>query len=245
MIFFREEKSPFNMSLILCIETSSSNCSVALLSDNNIVSYLELSEGYIHSEKLHPGIKEVMMKSGYKLEDLDGIAIGSGPGSFTGLRIGSAAAKGLSYALSIPLMSLSSLKNMALQVLSLKESFNLPEKVMLCPMIDARRMEVYCAIFDENMNEVLTESAIIINESTFFDYLKHSAIVFFGSGMEKIKGLYSENTKAFFIEGILPSALAMKDEANRKFREQTFENTAYFEPTYIKGFQPTNPKNQF
>lgn len=233
------------MSLILCIETSSSNCSVALLSGQKIMASLELSEGYIHSEKLHPGINEVMMKSGNKLEDLDGIIFGSGPGSFTGLRIGSAAAKGLSYALSIPMMSLSSIKNMALQVISRKDSFNLPEKMMLCPMIDARRMEVYCAIFDENMNEVLNESAVIINEATFADYLKDSAVVFFGSGMEKIKTLYAENPNAYFIEGILPSALAMKDEANRKFIDQTFENTAYFEPTYIKGFQPTNPKNQF
>lgn len=245
MIFFREEKSPFNMTLILCIETSSSNCSIALLSGNNIISSLELSEGYVHSEKLHPGINEVLMKSEYKPEDLDGIMIGSGPGSFTGLRIGSAAAKGFSYALSIPLMSLSSIQNMAFQVLSQNKSFNIPEKFMLCPMIDARRMEVYCAIFDQNMNEVLSESAVIVNDSTFTDYLKDSTVVFFGSGMEKIKAFYVENPNAIFIEGILPSALAMKAEANRKFRDQVFESTAYFEPAYIKGFQATKPKNQF
>jgi tRNA threonylcarbamoyladenosine biosynthesis protein TsaB len=232
------------MSLILCIETSSMNCSVALYRDNTLIECMESAEGYAHSEKLHPFIAEVIKKSGYELKEIDALMLGSGPGSFTGLRIGTAAAKGMCFSLAVPMMSLASLRNMAMQLRMNSSAIALPKNYVLCPLIDARRLEVYSASFDQNLIELTKARAIILDELTFSDMLDKGPVVFFGDGMNKMKHWYEGHKNALFFDGIFPSALNLGDLAFQKFNEEKFEDVAYFEPFYLKGFQPTTPKNK-
>lgn len=232
------------MALFLCIETSSMNCSVALYREDELIGHVESAEGYAHSEKLHPFIAEVIKKSGHELSELDVILLGSGPGSFTGLRIGAAAAKGMCFSLSIPMMSLPSLRNMAIQLKAGASSLSLPESYVLCPLIDARRLEVYSACFDQDLKEIEKASAIILDEFTFSEKLAQGTVVFFGDGMSKMRHWYEGHANAVFVEDIFPSAMNLGKVVKKKFNEGKFEDVAYFEPFYLKGFQPTTPKNK-
>ena len=217
------------MGVILNLETSSTNCSVCVAKDGVILSMKELnSANYSHAEKLHIFIEEVMQEASLKMEDLEAVAVSKGPGSYTGLRIGVSAAKGLCYALGIPLISVSTLKSMASQV-------KIIEDEVLIPVLDARRMEVYSSVFDAELNEVRETKAEIIDEHSFQEYINTKHIHFLGSGAEKIKELFPLESITYHCE-VVPSAKEMASISSDKFNESDFEDVAYFEPYYLKDF---------
>jgi tRNA threonylcarbamoyladenosine biosynthesis protein TsaB len=216
------------MIYILCIETTTTNCSVSISKDGFTIALKELnSANYSHSEKLHLFIEEVLKHAKISKKDLSAIAVSKGPGSYTGLRIGVSAAKGLCFALDLPLISIDTLYLLALQV-EHKDSF-------IIPMLDARRMEVYTSVFDNEYNQLEKTNALILNESSFLSYLEKCKVVFIGNANEKFKTLCN-HPNAIFIDDKLPSANQMGLLANRKYKISDFESVAYFEPYYLKDF---------
>lgn len=212
----------------LCLETSTKSCSVALGKNGKVIALKEsIDEKYSHSENLTVFIQEVCTQAKIALKDIDAVAVSKGPGSFTGLRIGVSTAKGLCYALNKPLIAINSLESMATSCIS--------PQVLACPMIDAKRMEVYCAVYDENMNEIKKTAAEIIDENSFGDLLTEHKILFFGNGAEKCK-TQIRHRNAIFLDNINPSAQFMIPIAEKYFLENKFEDVAYFEPFYLKDF---------
>jgi tRNA threonylcarbamoyladenosine biosynthesis protein TsaB len=216
------------MAWIVCIETATKSCSVALARDGHLVAVKEeVSEQYSHSEQLTVSIEQLLQQEGLKVSDLDAIAVSSGPGSYTGLRIGVSTAKGLCYASDMPLISISTLEAMS-QLMKDKHS-----NKQLCPMIDARRMEVYSALFaTDHRTEVVAK---IIDEDSFKDELAQGPLLFFGDGADKCQDILT-HTNAHFELGVYPSAIGMIPLAQDKFQNQDFEDVAYFEPFYLKDF---------
>lgn len=197
-----------------------------------------LDENHSHAENLTVYIQDVCRQAKINLKDIDAVAVGKGPGSFTGLRIGVSAAKGLCYALDKPLIAINSLKTMAASQISIP---NTQYPILFCPMIDARRMEVYCAVYDEHLNEIKKTSADIIDQNSFSELLSKHIIYFFGDGAAKCRSIIThENAK--FIDDINPSAKFMIPLAERLFDEKKFEDVAYFEPFYLKDFVDTSKK---
>jgi tRNA threonylcarbamoyladenosine biosynthesis protein TsaB len=236
------------MSLILGIETATKMCSVAITKDGVLLSIREQSGDYSHSEKLNQFIAEVCEEAKVKLEELDAVAVSKGPGSYTGLRIGVSAAKGLCYGLDKPLIAVDTLKAMVVGVtgsLPIGEGWG---GALLCPMIDARRMEVYTVIFDEELNEVEPVSAKIIDEHSFQELLQNNNIIFFGDGAEKCKQTLGANKNAVFIDGVEPSAQYINQLALEKLNNNPDsyrgEDVAYFEPYYLKDFLATTPRKK-
>jgi tRNA threonylcarbamoyladenosine biosynthesis protein TsaB len=220
--------------LILCLETSTKVCSVALGQNGKVISLKESSdEKYSHAENLTVFIEEVCKQAAISLNQIDAVAVSKGPGSFTGLRIGVSTAKGLSYSLEKPLIGINSLEAMAVQVASRKSQVASPK--FFVPMIDAKRMEVYCAVYDEGLNEIKKTSAEIIDENSFSDLLAKNKMYFFGDGSEKCK-LKITHPNAVFIDTINPSAQYMISIAEKYFAKKKFEDLAYFEPFYLKDF---------
>jgi tRNA threonylcarbamoyladenosine biosynthesis protein TsaB len=219
------------MEYILCIETSTTSCSVCLTANETIIGYREINNGYTHTENLHIFIEEVLKEGGLFFSQLSAVAVSKGPGSYTGLRIGVSAAKGLCYALNIPLISIDTLQSMSWQVINLKQ-----QDILYCPMLDARRMEVYCAVYDKDLQPVLPVKALVLDENSIEVFNFKKPICFFGDGMNKAKTLLQKIDGSVFLEGIVPSAKSMALLAHAKFREKTFENTALFEPFYLKEF---------
>lgn len=220
--------------LILGIETSTKICSVAISDGTKLLALKEEGGAYSHSEKLTNFIQEVLNRTNLELKDIDAIAVSKGPGSYTGLRIGVSVAKGLCFALDKPLIAVETLQAMAL---GQQEKANL-----YCPMIDARRMEVYTALYDVNNKILKPVSAKIIDSTSFSEVLKDNTIVFFGDGAEKCKEVLGQNSNAIFSEQGLPSAAFVNQIALRKFQNKAFEDVAYFEPYYLKDFIATTPK---
>lgn len=219
------------MSYILHIESTSTVCSVALSNNDQLIAIKELNNGYTHAENLHVFIETVLLEAGIEAKQLQAISVSTGPGSYTGLRIGYATAKGLAYALSIPLITVSTLK--ALTSLAKEHA---KEDALYCPMLDARRMEVYYAIFDNDLNEVLPVNALILSEESI-DVLKQTKpIYFFGDGMPKAKELLNTLPSICYIENIVASAKALIPLAYQKFVNQEFDDIAYAEPMYLKEF---------
>ncbi len=217
------------MALILALETSTKNCSVALFNNGNLVAVKEQnSDGYMHAEQLTLFVNAVLKEGEVALKNLDAIALSKGPGSYTGLRIGTSTAKGLCYALDIPLISISTLQAMAFGIAQ-KEEY-----ALFCPMIDARRMEVFAAIFDSDNKEIRAVNADVVDEDTYSSYLDEK-VLFFGDGAIKCKAIIN-NTNAYFIEDIYPSAINLGVLADIKFQNMEFEDVAYFEPFYLKDF---------
>lgn len=213
------------MKPILCIETATKSCSVALSLKGELLGFKEhVSENYSHSEQLTVFIQSLLEQHDLKPTDLSAIAISSGPGSYTGLRIGVATAKGLCYALDIPLIDISTLESMAY---GMKECY--PNHT-LCPMIDARRMEVYCALFGKHHTEV---SAKVIESDSFANELSQEKIVFFGDGATKCQSVI-QHPNAHFELGVFPSAKQMVALAHQKMIKKDFEEVAYYEPFYLK-----------
>lgn len=215
------------MSVILCIETASTNCSVAIGVDGKILALKEdYSDNFSHAERLHLFIKEVLAENHIELSALNAVAVSKGPGSYTGLRIGVSAAKGLCFALDIPLISVSTLTALAYQV---------KEEGFTVPMLDARRMEVYAAAFNSNKEQIRDTAAVILAQDSFSDLLEQGKVTFIGTGVSKFREICN-HPNAVFVEGKLPSAGEMVSLATSKFNISDFENVAYFEPYYLKDF---------
>ena len=221
------------MSLILNIETSSTNCSVSLSKKGKVVDCLEKdSTNYSHSQKLHSFINEIMKKNKVLFNDLKAVGVGIGPGSYTGLRIGLSSAKGICYALNIPLISVSSLENLIVNI-----DFN----GLLIPTIDARRDEVYSSIYDKNMKIIREEMPEIINSKSFLNYSSKCKILIVGSGQFKCKDIISFDSNFHWDNKIQkPSARNMCAIAYKKYEFENFEDIAYCEPKYLKEFKKNN-----
>ncbi|MFT4669494.1 MAG: tRNA threonylcarbamoyladenosine biosynthesis protein TsaB [Flavobacteriaceae bacterium] len=222
------------MASILCIETATTNCSVALSVNGSVAVLVEdNSNKYSHAERLHIFIEQVLNEAEIDKSTLDAIAVSKGPGSYTGLRIGVSAAKGLCFALDIPLISIPTLDSLALQVR--------PNKGMIVSMLDARRMEVYSAVFSSEGNQVRDTQAEILIETSFTQYLEQEPVLFIGTGVEKFEPI-CQHKNATFLNDKLPSAYQMAELAEAKYKISDIENVAYFEPYYLKDFLITVPK---
>lgn len=223
------------MAIILSLETATTNCSVSLSKDGKTIALKQDSRnGYSHAEKLHVFIDDVLKEANVYRSEIDAIAISKGPGSYTGLRIGVSAAKGLAFALDKPVISIPTLTILAKQVKI--------EKGTIVAMLDARRMEVYSAIFDANYNQLRDTQAQILDETSFSAYLEKGNVYFIGSGVEKTKQLI-DHPNAIYIEDELPSANEMGDLAYEKYKISDIEDVAYFEPYYLKDFVALKPKS--
>ena len=221
------------MALILSIETSTKVCSIALHQKGNLIALKESHVPHSHSSLINTFIDEVLKEANLEMSALEAICISEGPGSYTGLRIGTSTAKGLCYALDIPLISVKTLQGMAYSMVENSEI--VLEDTILCPMIDARRMEVYCAIFDKKGKFITPTEAKIIDEKSFNETLNHHKMLFFGDGSDKCKEIIkSEN--AIFMEDGFPTAKSFGKLAYEKFINEEFEDVAYFEPFYLKEF---------
>jgi len=223
--------------MILSIETATNVCSVALTKGKQTIAIEETEIENSHSRKLTLFIQDVCKRAKVKLEDVDAIAVSSGPGSYTGLRIGVSVAKGLCFALEKPLIAVETLHAMALNfVMQKKEELN--PNVLLCPMIDARRMEVYSALFSTSNKRITKTDAIIIDENSFSDFSDKKLLIF-GDGAEKLKDVIPHTE---YIPNVYPTAKTIGIIAEEKFINQDFEDVAYFEPFYLKDFVAAKSK---
>ncbi|MDB5118876.1 MAG: tsaB [Sphingobacteriales bacterium] len=218
--------------LILQIETATTCCSVALAENGIILGCKEQNERNIHASSITLFIEEVMLHAGKKYKDLDAVAISMGPGSYTGLRIGVSTAKGLCYALDIPLIAVSTLEAMASYLI---DKGDLGKNILLCPMIDARRMEVFTALYDTQLNIIESVNAKILDENSYNNYFVNHKVIFFGDGSDKCKQLFSNNPSAEFIH-MENSAVNLTRLALNRFNANETENVAYFEPYYLKEY---------
>lgn len=224
------------MALILNLETSTTVCSVSLAKDGQLLAVKEQNGDYSHAENLTLFIEDVIQQADVKLFDVDAIAVSKGPGSYTGLRIGVSTAKGLCYSLNKPLIAISTLQHISLSISEDSQSHISGLRSLYCPMLDARRMEVYCAMFDSLNNEIRPITAEIVDEHSFSDLLNNNMIYFFGDGAAKCKSVLSANKNAIFIDDIFPSAKNMISLSEQAFVNKEFEDVAYFEPFYLKDF---------
>lgn len=228
------------MACILHIETSTDVCSVALSEDGAVLFSKEDFNGPQHAVTLGVFIDEVLSMADSHAKPIDAVAVSCGPGSYTGLRIGASMAKGICYGRNIPLIALPTLKVLSVPILLMDE---LPEDALLCPMIDARRMEVYSAIYDRALNPVKEVSADIIDGDSYAEYLNNHPVYFFGNGANKCKEVI-KHANARFIDDIQPLARWMFPLADRQFWDKEFQDVAYFEPFYLKEFVATIAKNK-
>jgi tRNA threonylcarbamoyladenosine biosynthesis protein TsaB len=227
------------MPLILCIETATAACSVALFRDGKLVANRYSDQKNAHSRVLNLFIDELMASSGFKYSNLDAVAVSKGPGSYTGLRIGVSTAKGLCYALDIPAIAPDTLLCMAAGFLS--ERKDLPANALLCPMIDARRMEVFAAVYDTNLQPVVPVDAVIVDETAFSNLIPDRPVYFFGDGAEKCKETLSQRPEWNLHTGFVNSAEHMARLATEYYQASRFEDVAYFEPFYLKDFVAGKP----
>ncbi len=222
------------LGYILNIETATKNCSVSISKEGKTIALKELNRGeYSHAEKLHEFIKQVTDEVGIELSDIEAVAVSKGPGSYTGLRIGVSAAKGLCFALDIPLISVNTLQVLAV-------SISISEGVII-PLLDARRMEVYSSVFNSKNESLREVKAEIISEDSFKEYLNSQKVYFVGDGIEKCKGIITHEN-AMFIDDKLPSANEMASLSFEKLKKNDIEDVAYFEPFYLKDFVAIKPK---
>ena len=231
------------MALILCLETSSKNCSVSISNDGSTLFTKEnFDENYCHGEKLHFLIQSLLMEANFSIENFDAFALSSGPGSYTGLRIGAASVKGFSFALDKPIIAVSTLKSMVLAVLSQKDT-NFKKEDLFCPVLDSRKGEVYAALYDFKYQEYLSPISCRIDSFSFLKYLDKQSVYFFGPGMYKLESIINHKN-AFFLNKEYPSASSLSKLAYTKFKKNDFVDAAYFEPMYLKNFIPTQPRKK-
>ncbi|HRF68340.1 MAG TPA: tRNA (adenosine(37)-N6)-threonylcarbamoyltransferase complex dimerization subunit type 1 TsaB [Muribaculum sp.] len=230
------------MAAILNIETSTDVCSVALTYDGQVVAQREDYRGHNHATLLSGYIKDCMDEAKNKNLKLDAIAVSIGPGSYTGLRIGLSEAKGLAYALDVPLIGVDTLAIMAVTVM-FSDFFD--SDVMFAPMIDARRMEVYTAVYNYALETLLAPTPLILDENSYDRYLDRGPVIFFGNGSDKAKPLLEKHKNANFITEIHPLAVNMTALSERAYRNRDFLDLAYSTPQYLKEFQATKPKSIF
>eukprot|EP01012_Entosiphon_sulcatum_P007118 TRINITY_DN13540_c0_g1_i1.p1 TRINITY_DN13540_c0_g1~~TRINITY_DN13540_c0_g1_i1.p1 ORF type:complete len:232 (+),score=31.78 TRINITY_DN13540_c0_g1_i1:579-1274(+) len=227
------------MAKILQIETATAICSVALSVNGETVSFKEEQGQNLHAANLTLFIDEVVKTAGISYNELDAIAVSKGPGSYTGLRIGVSTAKGLCYALDKPLIAIETLEMMAAGFLAKNPTYS----GLICPMIDARRMEVYTSVFDTQLNVLLPTEAKIIDDTSFADLLSQQTITFLGDGAAKCADVLT-HVNAKFENANFNSATYMSKLANEAFDKDNFEDVAYFEPFYLKDFVVTQSKKQ-
>jgi tRNA threonylcarbamoyladenosine biosynthesis protein TsaB len=224
--------------MILCLETATSLCSVALCDSNRVIKVTESTEGRSHASTLTVFIHDLLKEAGIRAADLEAVAVSKGPGSYTGLRIGVSVAKGMAYAASIPLIGIDTTRSMFHGFISSK--MNPDESDLFCPMLDARRMEVYYSVFDISGSVVKETRAEIINKDSFSEIPVSSRIFFFGDGSGKCRDVIKRKN-IYFDENFRISASFMQEPAYELFRKSHFENIAYFEPLYLKDFLTTKP----
>ncbi len=236
------------MSCILHIETSTDLCSVAVSDDSQVIFHQESSEGHhgASAERLGSMVDEALSFTDSHAIPFDAVAVSSGPGSYTGLRIGVSMAKGVCYGQGLKLISVPTLELLCVPVL-LRETVKvrnaqgdsmdmvLPDDALLCPMIDARRMEVYAAIYDRALKPVRTVQADVVDGDTYREWLDRQQVFFFGNGAEKCRAAINHQ-HALFVENIVPLARWMQPLAERRYWQQQFEDVAYYEPYYLKDF---------
>ena len=223
------------MTYILQIETSTTNCSIALSKDGTTIAVKEVSDGYSHAENIHVFIKNILAEQDLVYADLSAVAVSKGPGSFTGLRIGVSAAKGLCYALDIPLIAIDTLQSLARQ-------FEFASGLIIA-MIDARRMEAYTAVYSPINELVKPVSATIFEDAYFGTFLEKGKVYFIGNAVDKLQTVL-QHDNAVFLEETLPSANEMSILAYDKYKISDIEDVAYFEPYYLKDFVVTPPKKR-
>jgi tRNA threonylcarbamoyladenosine biosynthesis protein TsaB len=220
------------MSYILSIETALETCGVAVGKEGEVLSVREKTGDNVHATQLTILIDEVLKETGISMKDLNAISLSQGPGSYTGLRIGSSAAKGICYALNIPLIAVDTLLIMS------KTALAKGAEGLLCPMIDARRMEVYYAIYDKELNLISETEPEVVTEVFLEDILDKKPVTFFGNGMPKCRELLSHHKNAHFLDEIRPSAAEQLGLAFEKFHNKEFQDIIRFEPFYLKNFVP-------
>ncbi len=219
---------------ILNIETATKNCSVSIAKNGATIVYKDINTGgYSHAEQLHPSIELLLKQAHLHFKDLKAIAVGKGPGSFTGLRIGVSAAKGLCFSLNIPLISLDTLAILA-------HSINISSGYII-PLLDARRMEVYTRVFSSDYKSLTSIEAKILKEDSFIEFLSKDTVYFIGDGVAKFKTICTHK-KARFIEDMWPSSKDMSSLSFMKYKKSDIEDVAYFEPFYLKDFLITKSK---
>lgn len=228
------------MAIILALETATEVCSVAICKDGHTLSSRETNGINEHSSQLTGFIEEVIHESGIALSSCDAIAVSMGPGSYTGLRIGVSTAKGLGFALDKPVIAVPTLKGIAHKALISYPAL-IEKDVLLCPMLDARRMEVYLAIYDNMLNEIWPVEARIM-DGDVFNPLINSDIALFGNGAPKCSELFNDMQNISFLGTVYPSASSIGALAEIQFLLNDFVNTAYFEPLYLKDFIAGKPK---
>lgn len=225
------------MSLILNIETSTKACSVAISEGEKIKAIKEVNSAqYQHNEFLYSFIKEALSLANIELKDLNAVAISEGPGSYTGLRIGTSTAKGICHGLNIPLIAVSTLQSLA--------NLNTENVDFISPMLDARRMEVYSAVFDKDLNLLEKTDSVVVEEDFREEYLKKGKVAFIGDGAEKCKSILSHEN-AVLLKDCFASAEGMASISYKKFEMNDFVDLAYFEPFYLKDFVAGIPKKIF
>ncbi|NIK73865.1 tRNA threonylcarbamoyladenosine biosynthesis protein TsaB [Thermonema lapsum] len=226
--------------MILSIETATDVCSVALHQEGALLASFSLHLPQAHGKHLASLIDKMKQELSLDLKQLNAIAVSKGPGSYTGLRIGVATAKGLCYVLQKPLIAVNTLEAMAHRVQQLK----LIKEAWMCPMMDARRMEVYCMLIDEQGKVQMPTEAKIIDQNSFGELLSTKYVIFFGNGMPKCRPLLEAHERALFMEHIIPHAEDVGALAWQRFQEGAFEDIAYFEPFYLKDFIAGKPKSK-
>ena len=226
--------------MILCLETATPVCSVALNDGCCTLAMRETEGQNAHSEKITNFIHELMETVGINYNQLDAVAVSKGPGSYTGLRIGVSTAKGICYAADLPLMAIDTLEAMA-HGMKDKLGSQIDENDLLIPMIDARRMEVYAAVFDANLNKIEDTAALVIDENSFDVLRKNHHLWLFGDGAPKLSKLFESQPNISVIDGFKPSASYMRVLAEKALHERDFVDVAYFEPFYLKDFIAGKP----
>ncbi len=228
------------MPVILHLETSTSVCSVALSVDGKLVSDRISFEGPSHAVLLAPFVDEILCDMRTRDMRPDAVAVSCGPGSYTGLRIGVSMAKGLCYGWNVPLIAVDTLQLLAYSAL---KATTLDDSLLLCPMIDARRMEVFSAIFDQQLQFVRPIAADIVDGTTYLPWLENTPMLFLGNGADKCR-MHITHPNARFLTDIVPKASEMIELSEKIFMKGQFVDTAYFEPFYLKDFVATVPKNK-
>jgi len=230
------------MTLLLSLETSSPICSIALhkVEDGRLLGQSELRLEKSHSTHLTVLIEQLLANTGYTLRDLAAVAVSDGPGSYTGLRIGAAAAKGLCFALDIPLLAVGTLPALAHQVAA-----RMPraESWLYCPMLDARRQEVYTALYHADGRPELLPTNLVLDADSLAEHLAHHSLLFFGSGAAKFQPLVAASPNAAFLSDVQPSAISTGELALGAYQRQEFQDVAYYEPFYLKEVYTTTPKS--
>ena len=230
------------MPTILNIETSTEVCSVALTSEGAVLCHFEEFEARNHATLLSGFIKGCLDHLHRHEMKLDAVAVSIGPGSYTGLRIGLSEAKGLAYALDVPLIGVDTLKIMAVNVMF---AHDVEADQMFAPMIDARRMEVYTAVYDLALNTLAAPTPLILEADSYDTWLEKGKVLFFGNGSNKAHNLYGSNPNATFIADVVPLAVDMLPLADQAYRAGNFLDLAYSVPNYLKEFQATKPRKLF